>query len=59
MYSFIEIDAIFSNCVSREELNRVQKAFTMVIEEHCLSNKKIFFIRKKARLRLCELEKLK
>ena len=57
MYSFIEIETIFRNCLSVDELTRVNEAFTTVIEDRDISNLKIFFIRKKRRLRLREIEK--
>ena len=57
MYSFIEIETIFRNCLSIDELTRVNEAFTAVIEDRDISNLKIFFIRKKRRLRLQEIEK--
>lgn len=57
MYSFIEIETIFRNCHSIDELTRVNEAFTAVIEDRDISNLKIFFIRKKRRLRLREIEK--
>lgn len=56
MYSFIEIETIFRNCLSVDELTRVNEAFTTVIEDRDISNLKIFFIRKKRRLRLREIE---
>lgn len=56
MYSFIEIETIFRNCLSIDELTRVNEAFTAVIEDRDISNLKIFFIRKKRRLRLREIE---
>jgi uncharacterized protein YjbK len=56
MYSFIEIEIIFKNCLSLDELNRVNEAFASVIEDRDISNLKIFFIRKKRRLRLREIE---
>lgn len=56
MYSFLEIETIFNNCLSIDELNRVNEAFVTVIEDRDISNLKIFFIRKKRRLRLREIE---
>jgi hypothetical protein len=56
MYSFLEIETIFNNCLSVDELNRVNNAFVPVIEDRDISNLKIFFIRKKRRLRLREIE---
>lgn len=57
MYSFIEIECIFNNCTSCKELTLAQEAFTEVIKERDISNLKIFFIRKKARIRRRELGK--
>ena len=56
MYSFIEIETIYRNCLSVDELNRVNEAFATVIIDRDISNLKIFFIRKIRRLRLREIE---
>ena len=56
MYSFFEIETIFNNCFSVDELKRVNEAFVTVMEDRDISNLKIFFIRKKRRLRLREIE---
>lgn len=58
LYSFFEIETIFNNCISIDEVNRVNEAFVTVIEDRDISNIKIFFIRKKRRLRLREIENL-
>lgn len=56
MYSFLEIEIIFNNCISIDELKRVNEAFVTVIEDRDISNLKIFFIRKKRKIRLREIE---
>jgi hypothetical protein len=58
LYSFFEIETIFNNCISIDEVNRVNEAFVTVIQDRNISNMKIFFIRKKRRLRLREIENL-
>jgi hypothetical protein len=58
LYSFFEIETIFNNCISINEVNRVNEAFVFVIQDRDISNMKIFFIRKKRRLRLREIENL-
>jgi len=57
MYSFIEIERLFKDCRSFEEVRQARKSLSMVHEDGDLSNKKLFFARKQQRLRLRELEK--
>jgi hypothetical protein len=56
MYSFVEIDLIFKNCLNKEECYQARKAFAMVFEDQDLNTKKIFFIRKKQRIRENQLK---
>jgi hypothetical protein len=56
MYTYIEINSIFSCCNSIKELQHIKEAFSLLIKDGDVSNKKIFFIRKKERLKKMELE---
>ena len=57
MYSFIEIERLFHDCRSFEEVRTARQAFTILHQDGDLSNTKLFFVRKQQRIRLLELEK--
>jgi hypothetical protein len=57
MYSFIEIERLFQDCRSFQEVRKARQAFAIIHEDGDLSNRKLFFVRKQQRLRVRELEK--
>lgn len=59
MYTFIEIELIFKRCQSCEEIECAREAFSKVIKDEGLPNKKIFFMRREARIRKLEIERFK
>ena len=56
MYSFIEIERLFQDCRSFQEVRQARQAFATIHQDGDLSNTKLFFVRKQQRLRLRELE---
>lgn len=57
MYSFTEIEMIFKNSASQEECLRARAAFAMVFDDKDISNRKLFFVRKKQRARMKHFKK--
>lgn len=57
MYSFIEIERLFQDCRSFQEVRQARQAFATIHQDGDLSNTKLFFVRKQQRIRLLELEK--
>jgi hypothetical protein len=57
MYSFIEIERLFQDCRSFQEIRQARQAFATIHQDGDLSNTKLFFVRKQQRLRLRDLEK--
>ncbi len=58
MYRFVEISAIFKNCEDMVQLNTACAIFIDLIQENCLDNADIVFIRIKSTQRFRELENL-
>ena len=57
MYSFIEIERLFKDCRSFQEVRQARQAFATIHQDGDLSSTKLFFVRKQQRIRLQELEK--
>ena len=58
MYSYQEIQTIFKNCKSLDDLTQVCEAFTYLITTESVPSLKIFQIRLESNIKFRQLEKL-
>ena len=58
MYSFLEIEFIFKNCLNWSELSRTCEAFLLLIQDGDLSFEKRMFISEQSDKRFREIENI-
>ena len=56
MYTFLEIELVFSNCFSFNECSKARFLFGQVFKDGQLSSKKLFYVRKQERIRMQKLK---